>query len=52
MEVVDGGPWQGPTEEEWLERIAAPSTPNNETIPWIKPSEMPQPHVEEEVEPR
>jgi hypothetical protein len=35
--VTDGGPWRGPSEEEWLERIARPSTPAGETIPWIKP---------------
>lgn len=34
--VEDGGLWQGPTEEEWIERIARPSTPAGETIPWIK----------------
>jgi hypothetical protein len=28
--------WKGPTEKEWLERIAKPSTPVGETIPWIK----------------
>jgi hypothetical protein len=32
----DGGPWCGPTEEEWVERIAAPSTPVGESVPWIK----------------
>lgn len=35
--AVDGGPWRGATEEEWLERVARPSTPVNESIPWIKP---------------
>ena len=28
--------WKGPTEEEWVERIARPSTPVGETTPWIK----------------
>lgn len=36
--VTDGGPWRGPTMEEWLVRISAPSTPAGETIPWIKRS--------------
>ena len=34
--VTDGGPWCGPTMEEWLVRISARSTPVGETIPWIK----------------
>jgi hypothetical protein len=33
----DGGPWQGPSTEEWIHRIADPATPPGETIPWIKP---------------
>jgi hypothetical protein len=33
--VTDGGPWRGPTEKEWVVRIAAPSTPVGESIPWI-----------------
>jgi hypothetical protein len=34
--VTDGGPWCGPTMEEWLVRISAPCTPVGETVPWIK----------------
>ena len=34
--VTDGGPWHGPTMEEWVFRVSAPSTPAGETIPWIK----------------
>ena len=34
--VTDGGPWRGPTMEEWLVRVSARSTPVGETIPWIK----------------
>ena len=41
--VTDGGPWRGPSEEEWLERIARPSTPVTESIPWIK-REKPRSH--------
>lgn len=28
--------WQGPTTEEWVRRIAGPSTPVGESLPWIK----------------
>ena len=34
--VTDGGPWRGPTEAEWVERIARLSTPAGESVPWIK----------------
>jgi hypothetical protein len=44
IEAAPWGHWRGagdpaPTEEEWVARIAAPSTPVGETIPWVKPLE-------------
>jgi hypothetical protein len=38
--VTDGGPWRGPSTEEWVERIARGSTPVREYVdgkfqPWI-----------------
>jgi len=38
--MTDGGPWRGPTTEEWVERIARGSTPVREYVdgrfvPWI-----------------
>jgi hypothetical protein len=43
MTVHDGGPWRGPTTEEWVERIARGSTPVREYVdgkfqPWIAPA--------------
>ena len=52
MSIRDIGPWRGPTEEEWVHRIADPLTPVGETIPWIKQvsAEIPLPHSENEVQ--
>jgi hypothetical protein len=43
MTAHDGGPWRGPTTEEWVERIARGSTPVREYVdgkfqPWIDPA--------------
>lgn len=35
-EITDGGPWKGPTEEEWIERITRLSLNDGESLPWIK----------------
>jgi hypothetical protein len=34
---ADGGPWRGPSLEQWLPRIAAPILREGETLPLIKP---------------
>jgi hypothetical protein len=39
--VTDGGPWRGPSLEEWVDRIASPATPIRESLPWIKNYETP-----------
>jgi hypothetical protein len=43
--VTDGGPWRGPSLEEWVERIARGSTPVREYVdgkfqPWIETPEL------------
>jgi len=43
--VIEGGPWRGPTTEEWVERIARYLLRDGETLPLVKP--LPAP-VEEE----
>lgn len=32
-----GEPWRGPSTEEWVQRIAAPSLREGETVPFVKP---------------
>jgi hypothetical protein len=40
--TTDGGPWRGPTLEQWLERIAKPILHPGETLPLVKPVEQPE----------
>lgn len=47
--VTDGGPWRGPTEAEWVERIARLSTPAGESVPWIKREERKEVVVEDQA---
>jgi hypothetical protein len=35
----DGGPWRGPTTEEWVARIARYALNAGETLPLVKPTE-------------
>lgn len=40
--VIDGGPWKGPANDEWVDKIKLLSTPKREREiggPWIKPTE-------------
>lgn len=33
---IDGGPWRGISQADWIERIAGQFLPEGETLPWIK----------------